>query len=205
MNRKLFIIILAVLLLLSVLGGGAYLYLKSSQNPVSPVVISTVSPTPEPVSEWKDQAQFTFSYPESLTVDPHPENMTDYAQVELKSASHSGSLTIWVKDTKAETIDDWITQNKVEGSLDSTLGGADAKRFIDSSDKEVMSVAGLQFGYLYRVDAKLTDRDFWNRVSDTVLESFKFTENTDTAASSSSGSDETYSEDAGAGDEEIIE
>lgn len=183
MNKKIIVIILGVtaVLVTAILAG--YLQYRNSLKVTSPV--AKVQPTPvviEELTTWTDPANFSFQYPRSLSLNPHNEDQLNYAHVELTSATHSGSLIVWVKDTTANTIDNWMTQSKITNAIDSNLGGTPAKKVLTTGDASKLTLSTIQDGYLYQVETSLADlpvgeagKDFWNKTMDTVTSSFKFT------------------------------
>jgi len=174
-RKKLIITLLAAAILLVVLILGIYIRFKITQKAVSPV--SNIKPTLSAVEElttWSDPAEFSFRYPKSLTVDPHDEDKKNYAHVELTSATHPGNLIVWVKDTAAKDIEDWVKQTKLQGAIDSTLGGEAAKKVLTTDEPRSMTTTVIYGGYLYQIEVNLTDFDFWNKIYETVSSSFKF-------------------------------
>jgi hypothetical protein len=206
-KRKLIFIIIPVVIIVAI---GSFAYFNFyKKRLVSP--IGSIQPTPsasEELTTWVDQAEFSFQYPKSLKLDPHEEDQENYAHVELNSATHSGSLIIWVKDTTAEDTETWAKETKLVGAIDSTLGGLPAKKTLNNEQKQ-LAVTTIRNGYLYQIEANLADATYWNQVYETVSSNFKFvegeTKTDDSSADTSSydnssvGSEEVY------GDEEVIE
>lgn len=186
-KRKITLISLGIIVILLVLISGVYFRYKFAAKVVSP--LTEIQPTSTPAEEsatWDDQAEFSFQYPKSLSLNPHPEDQENYAHVELTSATHSGSLVVWTKDTTAENIDDWAKQTKTQNAIDSTLGGEPAKKISTNEENKKLTTTVIRNGYLYQIEvilADLPDRqagfDFWNKVYETVSSSFKFTSSQD--------------------------
>lgn len=179
-----------------------YLKVKNSTEVVSPM--SGVQPTPTTVEElatWIDQSGFIFQYPKSLILNPHDEDKENYAHVELTSATHSGNIIVWAKDTTATDNSSWLKIAKVSSSIDTTLGGEAAKKVLNDQKSLISDVHN---GYLYQIEANLTDAPFWQKVYDTVSSSFAFTENNAATNIDNSGtiSSEESTSDEG---EEVIE
>lgn len=183
-------------------------YLRFKSGTLTSPISNTV-PTQTVVEElatWTDPAQFSFQYPKTLVLNPHNEDKENYAHVEITSATHSGNLIIWVKDTTVQTIDGWISQQKVKNAIDSSLDNVPAKKVLTAADINKLTISAIQGGYLYQVEANLADSDFWNKILDTVTSSFKFTtpvENTNQEQGSSSSVEQ--GSDIGSSDEEVIE
>jgi hypothetical protein len=168
----------------------------------------SVSPTPVTVEEkttWKDQSGFTVQYPISLRLNPHDEDKENYAHLELTSATHSGSLIVWAKDTTAATIADFVKIKKIEGAIDTTLGGETAKKVLDPDTKQIV-ISAIKNGYLYQVEVSPTDGEYWNQVFSDVSSSFKFNneEKAQNTAAQPEVSDEGQGDYIGGG-EEVIE
>lgn len=206
MNKKLVLIICAISAILVTAVLVVFLKLKSGVF-TSPV--SKVQPTPVVVEEtaaWTDPAQFSFNYPKTLMLNSHDEDQENYAHVELTSATHSGNLVVWAKDTTADTIDSWITAKKISGAIDSSLGDVPAKKVLDTSDTNKLTISAIQRGYLYQIEANLVDQDFWSKTLDTVISSFKFTTSSESAGQKQDSRVSTnQGADTGGGDEEVIE
>lgn len=181
MKKK--IIITVVVLLFVVLGYRTWYVL--SQNSETSVPVDT-APTPTPIEElatWEDQSEFTFQYPKSLTVDPHEEDTENYAHVELTSASHGGGIIVWAKDTTSDTIDAWITKEKYEGAIDTTLGEEAAKKVLvmnTGNESPPMIIAAIHNGYLYEIEYRQTDvfadKAYWDSVFERMSTSFAFSD-----------------------------
>lgn len=206
-KRKLIFIIIPVVVIVTI---GSFAYFNFyKKRLVSP--IGNIQPTPvlsEELTTWVDQSEFSFQYPKSLKLDPHEEDQENYTHVELTSATHSGSLIIWVKDTTVEDAETWAKETKLLGAIDSTLGGLPAKKTLTNEQKQLI-ITTIKNGYLYQIEANLTDATYWNQVYETVSSNFKFIKgetktndrSVDTSSydNSSAGSEEVY------GDEEVIE
>lgn len=175
MRRKLIYIILAVTIVLA--SAVLIFFLKLRSNALTSPVTS-IQPTPivqEETETWTDPAQFSFQYPKVLTLNPHNEDEENYAHVELTSATHSGNLIIWVKDTKAADIEKWVTGEKLKNAIDTTLDGVPAKKILAATDSNIVTISAIQTGYLYQVEVNLAEPDFWNQTLEKVLSSFRFT------------------------------
>ena len=165
---------------LIVIGAGATAFitfnLMRPEQVSSPIVSFQLTPTPveEELVLWKDQAEFSFQYPKSLALDPHDEDNENYAHVELKSATHEGNLIVWVKDTQATSLADWEKKEKIQNAIDSKLDGEPAKKVLLSGEIGRIVTSTLFSGYLYQVEVNSMDFEYWNRVYNQVLSSFKF-------------------------------
>ena len=176
MNKK--IIVISVLLLISVSFVGLYFgrVLKMKQN----AAIETLpTPTPAPVKllSWKDQSEFEFQYPEYLNLNPHEEDTENYAHIEMTSPENQGSLILWTRDTKYQTVDDYILAVKPENYIGSTLGDLPAVKILDSVENKIKLIT-VRNGFLYEIEVNNPDdkksADFWTDVFDTVSENYVF-------------------------------
>lgn len=173
-KKRIFITLVIVIVVLMLLLG-TYLRYRVITRVVNPA--SDFQPTLIPSEElatWVDQSEFSFQYPNSLKLDPHDEDQENYAHVELTSATHAGNLIVWTKDTAAENIDDWIKQAKIQGAIDSLLGGEPAKKVLTTSEPKKLTISAIRDGYLYQIETDLSDLDFWNKAYNTVSSTFKF-------------------------------
>lgn len=175
MNKKIAIVFISVSLVLVTLVLVFYLQFKSKIVTVSPVAKSTPPSVLEEISTWDDPAEFSFQYPKSLSLNPHNEDQVNYAHVELTSVTHLGSLIVWVKDTTADTIDNWVSKEKIKNSIDSNLDGLPAKKVFTTGDVNKVTISAVRNGYLYQIEVNPTDSDFWNKILEKVTSSFKFT------------------------------
>jgi hypothetical protein len=151
------------------------------------------SPTPkEDLVTWDDPAGFTFRYPKGLTVDKHDEDTENYAHVELTSTGHPGRVIVWAKDTTATTIAQWLKNEKSlkdAVSIDTTLGGNEAKKVMVKEPKKKQITATLDEDIVVIVETELDDEEFWKNVNDTIVGSLSFStsQKENTAGSASSG------------------
>lgn len=177
MSKKKIVLICGLVVI--VIGGIAFVTfnLTRSEEILSPAVSFQLTPTPveEKLAFWKDQAEFSFQYPESLTLDPHDEDKDYYAHVELKSATYSGNLIIWVKDTFASDITDWERKEKINNAIDSTLDGEKAKKVLFTGESKKIITSSIYGGYLYQIELNPLDFEYWNKVYNQVIATFKFT------------------------------
>jgi len=139
---------------------------------------SIVTPTPaEKLLLWEDPAGFSFQYPQGLLMDKHDEDTENYAHIELTNIEHKGSVIIWAKDTTATTIGEWLKNEKtLKGapSIDTTLGGNEAKKVMVKEPIGKQITATLDEDILIVIEANLEDLEFWQGVNDTIVKSMTF-------------------------------
>jgi len=205
MNRKWAVILCGVS---AVIATAVLVFYLRSRSGVLTSPVSDTIPTPtaaEELATWTDPAQFSFQYPKSLALNPHDEDQENYAHVELTSAIHAGNLIVWAKDTTAQTIDDWVSQQKIKNAIDSNLDNVPAKKVLTAGDVNKLIVSTIQGGYLYQIEVNLADNVFWNKILDTVVSTFKFTPAEGTKQEQGSNSSVEKGSDIYSGDEEVIE
>ncbi len=207
-NKKLIILVLIAIIVLVSLGVFVYKKYQFSQKTSMP--ISGVLPTPivsEEMATWTDPSGFSVEYPKSLTMNPHEEDNENYAHVELTSATYSGNLILWAKDTTAVNIEDYAKKSKALGFIDTTLGGEPAKKLLQTDVSKKITTSVIKNGYLYQIEADLKDNEYWNKTFDKVSASFRFETNElkkEENNTQTSSKEETSGGDFG-GDEEVIE
>jgi len=142
--------------------------------------ISSATATPSPKEElvlWEDPAGFSFQYPKGLTVDKHDEDTENYAHVELTSTDNKGRVIVWVKDTTATTIAQWLKNDKSlkdAVSVDTTLGGNEAKKVMVKDPTKKQITATLDEDVLVLIETELDEEGFWQKVNDGILGSMTF-------------------------------
>lgn len=122
-------IILAFILLL----GGTIIYFVSRPIPKKTTEITSVSPSPTPTSipvtlaTWTDEAGFSFQYPEGVSIDKHPNDMENYANLTFTDKGQEGSINILMSDNN-NAMDKWANP------IDTILGEKDAKKLINNTE-----------------------------------------------------------------------
>ncbi len=175
MNKK-FLIVGAILVLLGVGGGGYYLYSNQKKLESLDPLPGTV-PTPDIFTkEYKDEnVGFSFKYPEGWSLNTHPEDKVNYAQVEL--ARDGGKIIIWAKDPPAGTLDDFIKKDKELGGglvIDTNWGGVSAKKISTKGDKAKIVTVTIYDDLLFLAEVYTTEKGKEFEVYDGVLANFKF-------------------------------
>lgn len=181
MTRKKMILIGAGVLVVLVGIGAAVVWFSPRKNE-APVDITanampTATPVPAAVLTWNDPAGFTFQYEEGVVINKHDENQTDYAQVEFSHPQHPGGLTVWARDTKYVDTPAWVRGEKQfagANSLDTLLGKQPAKKILLAGEPAQLVTGTIYDQLLFYVEAKLSDREYWTRVHDRLVDSFAF-------------------------------
>ena len=203
MNKRILVIAISVLIVLSAAGFFVGRFLNSKTVKTAKVEV-TPTLVPEEPATWEDQSQFSFQYPKNLKLDPHPEDNENYAHVELTDQTHPGSVILWTKDTKYQDVDSYIKGNKITNHMESTLGGSPAVKILNDSDKNNYSIVTIHEGYLYEISVDTKGEKSWDGIFNLIVDSYRFTGEIQAPAADNSNqapaaSEEIYSE------EEVIE
>lgn len=195
MKHQALLIILATVGII-ILAGGIWWFARSKKEVSSPVIPGSPETFPTTVKSklltWNDPAGFTFQYSSELSINNHPEDQVNYANLEITASGKTGSILIMASDTKLKKIVDWEkTQTK---SSAATLGGKEAKEISLSTGET--AIGSIDSAILFTI--KMTpgnDSVFWQKNYDKIISSFGFWY--PTPAQSSSG--------GGGGSSDIIE
>ena len=118
MNRKkLIAVALSTCVLIAGLSS-VFVFSKNRENSkrlAQEKIAQVPTPVIEKLSEWKDPAGFSFSYPEGLTVDKHDEDQENYAHIEMTLKDTLGNVIVWAKDAPASDLAAWIKKEKRVG------------------------------------------------------------------------------------------
>jgi len=171
MNKKLLILVSAIAILL-IIGGIVFTFKSRRASVISPVGELKPEVT---LATWEDQAGFAFSYPEEIEIDPHKEDMENYAHLELTSPDHSGNILIWVKDTSYTDIEKWPEEEATRGGqvFETELDGEPAKK-IAYTDPEKLVTAAIDVDALVLLEMIPDEEGYWQEVYDQILATFAF-------------------------------
>jgi len=201
----------------ALLSGGLFmLVLGGKGEKISPTEKEKVAGeiTPTVVEEkdltWKDEAGFIFQYSPKLEIDNHPEDKTNYANLEITAAKSEGKILILAKDSPYKTLDEWIEKDKSfpEKSylnvLETKLGGKTAKKITPSEPAKTI-IGAIDENILFTVELSGND-EFLKKEFEKIISSFEFFYPTEAPAQSgsASGSSAASGEDV-IEEEEIIE
>ncbi len=180
-----------------------------TSRPSGTVTPQSGAQTPTPTTavtlkSWEDPAGFTMKYPDTLSMDKHDEDKTNYAHVELTDPAHPGRVVVWVKDLP-KGITDTLSWSKSVAtgsaiSFDTTIGGKPAKKILIPGPPKAAVTGIVWDGVLWLAEADLTDEAYWQGVYTAVTDSFAFVPlPTEPAAAAG-----TY-QDAAVDEEEVLE
>lgn len=218
MQKKVLIVLAAVVLVIGVVGGLLWFRSRQTTSEVSPTKEETsgITPTQTEVKllTWNDPAGFTFQYDPKLKIDNHPEDQVNYANLEIKQPGKEGKITVMASDTKYTDLSNWVKKDKIfkDGSfVNTTLGGKEAKKVLIANSKKVV-VGTIDDEILFTIELDPTimstvepEENFyknWEKFFEEIVSSFKFV--TPTVAPASTGSGESTGSDV-IEEEEIIE
>lgn len=190
MNRKVILMIGAVLLGAIVTGTGFFLYQNQTQKsdtslpPAQEVVVVKPKTPSKTTKTYEDESGFSFAYPDN--VDLKTQEITDestYADITLTAKDVTGSIRISLTDTKLKTSADYF---KSLALTDAKIGDLSGKQ---RKDADSMSIAAIDQGVLFLIDATLEkDESYWTQVLPIITQSFVFQKQAAPASSGSSGS-----------------
>lgn len=181
--RKSLVVIAIILLLVAGIGLGFWYFKKEAPSSISEKKQGVTKIETELVT-WEDAAGFSFKYPKDLIVDPHTEDVENYAHVELTHTEHPGGIVIWVKDlplskkgsavvSNAEWIES-VEEFSEASVVDTTLGGEPAKKVLVSGENPNVTIGAVYDDVLWLIETNPKDAEYWNGVLDQVLSSFEY-------------------------------
>jgi hypothetical protein len=189
------LIIGGIILVTLGIGAGAYMYMnRSASDTVSPQSAdASVSPTAAPkMLTWSDPAGFTFTYPDTVSLNKHDEDQVNYAHVELTNTGHPGNIIVWVKDVPpgVTTTASWVTKDASLSAgllFDTTLGGQPAKQIIITSPQKREVTGAVYDGALFYIETFPGTDTYWKDIATDLTKSFAFQPVQDSSAASSQG------------------
>lgn len=146
-----------------------FFFWPKKESPLSPQVWETTTfkkpEAPAKLLSYKDPLGFSFSYPDSFSLNTHPEDSQNYADVEL--TAKNGTVKFLVSDTIYEDINAWQKEEfKNANFLDTKLGNLEAKKVY--TDTKII-LATLWDGMLFQVEATPADNKELVKTMDTIL------------------------------------
>jgi len=145
-----------------------------------PKEVSQLSEAKVPeLATWEDQAGFSFQYPKDVLINKHDEDLENYAHIEFTSATHSGRLIVWAKDTTYGDIAAWAAGDKTLANasiIDTTLGGKKAKKISISEPSKKLITGTIEDQILFTIETEPQSGDpFWTDTYATIVQSYAFT------------------------------
>ena len=138
MNSKQIAIAIGLLILV-----GSFVFFNNSRKPQlisgdtgQKTVIPTPTPSPVTLLTWTDEAGFSFQYPEGTSIDNHPEDSENYANLTLTLPSLE-TIDILMSDNKYKDLVAWVGKRS---ALDTTLEGRPAKKIVEGGISTIACV-----------------------------------------------------------------
>ncbi|MBI3384608.1 hypothetical protein HY030_00230 [Candidatus Gottesmanbacteria bacterium] len=166
-------------------------------------------PASENVSVYKDPLGYSFSYPDTFTLNNHPEDQVNYSNIDLTN-NKSGRIKFIVSDTSYLDISSWQKNDpgvKDANFLDTKIGLLEAKKVYSDLSKKLI-IAAIWDGMLFKIEVTPSLDQNLVKVSDKIISSLnipKTANNTDGVKALSSGDTSDSSSSEPAGDEEVIQ
>jgi len=205
MTKNLAFRMIIVSIILTVVTAGSAFYLFRPKNTVSPLpkesknfLTSKTLPS-KTLKEYTDDSGFSFKYSEDVVVvKKEVKDSSTYADLELNSTKAQGNILIKIEDTKLESFEDWLLENKLTTTSaavkDIKLG--DLSGWETKLDNKLIALS-LDQHILFTIEVISYDK-YWLDVYNTILSSFSFVAGEATSATEGNVSDV-------AGDDIILE
>ncbi|MBI1919190.1 hypothetical protein HYS29_01235 [Candidatus Microgenomates bacterium] len=193
MDKKIIGMVIAVLVLAGVFG--VFLSKNITKQQSKKEAVKEIIPS-ENLTTYADPSGFSFGYPDNLRLEKKVElDSTTYADLKLVSDETKGGMTVKITDTKFKTIEEYLTGENKE----IMLGNLSGREFVQG---EKVTAVVIDKGVLFIISTEPdNNKNFWQKVHETVLASFTFNA---PASSNDSGSSANVEEVVFEG-EEIIE
>ncbi|MDP3998501.1 MAG: hypothetical protein Q8P89_02700 [bacterium] len=201
-------LIVGVIVLIS--GGGTFYFLSRQQSSETSVLSPVSAPTAVKImpssalKEYSDPSGFSFNYPDdlSLTANEATSDST-YADLQLKSKDVEGDLKLKIQDTKLASAGAWLKENgsTASGVKELRWGTLNAESV---EDKDGIIFAAVDQEILFTMEVSYGgQKDFWQKVSDSILSSFAFSSESSPGTSPQTGG--ASAEDVTFEGEEVVE
>ncbi len=170
-NRKFVWVAVAVILLIVmfVLIGTANLGSKKKTDRVSDLNSLKAIPGTEiniKSVNYNDPLGFSFSYNDNYEINTNPDDVDNYANIDITPKNKEGLIKIKISDTTFNDIAEWGNSTEISGAsfLDSKMGNLDAKKGYQRQSNK-MVIAAIWDGMLLKIEVSpTTDK---NLVTDT--------------------------------------
>lgn len=186
MRKKIVIILIIVAFILA--GISIYFFVSSSNPQTKEETASPISeneavqeeaeqPPSTSLKEYTHEAGFTFSYPESLTIqEKQVQDETVYADIAISSGESTGEIAIKAEDSKIKTAKEWITAKKIAPTPETikkvTIAELSGEQFVTATQTiTLVSDQSVLFSFI------LTNADtstFLKDAYDRIIETFAF-------------------------------
>lgn len=122
---------------------------------------------------WNDPGGFKFSYPESWLFDPHEQDVTNYANLDITKRGNEGGIKVLATDSKYKMILDWTKKDTlVIGSsfVETSLAGVKAQKALLKTGGIV--IGAIDQGVLYTIELKPDSTGYWETEYNKLIASF---------------------------------
>lgn len=134
-SKRILVPVTALLLI-----GASVTYSFSKREPRKQEIteITSLTPTATPIKmlTWIDEAGFSFKYPEGTSIDYHPDDKKNYANITLVFPSNKTAQIIMTDNTN-KNLDAWAGQNS---ALDTTLDERPAKKIFKDGQEIIACI-----------------------------------------------------------------
>jgi hypothetical protein len=135
---------IVLIVLLVIVAGILFFWLGAKPSTLPTKAPATTGPTPTvKYLTWTDEAGFVFEYPEGVSINNHPEDNLNYANLSLTAPNQSGTIAILMQDDIYKSLGTWITKSsafKDANILDTSLGDKDAKKILTANGQTIIGV-----------------------------------------------------------------
>lgn len=177
MSKKKIVIAVGVLIVILVFGAFIFFKTQKKQEIVSPFSeeksVSLPTTPPGELKTYQDEAGFSFSYSDLLTVKEIPnQDENTYSALELASNIRPREeMTISVLDTNFSNAEEWLVKNKKPGWVinETVISGMNGK--LIHAPEKIISVA-IGKGIIFLIESPADKEGFWEKQQKIVRENF---------------------------------
>lgn len=166
---------------------------KKKSTPISPIQTPGILKETENLLIYKDEAGFSFDYPEGLTIeDVTGDDETLYSSLEVSKGFSGEKMIIKVSDTAFSSTGAWLKSKEASGAgstREITLAGMKGVQIQFTNPRRLVTIV-IDEGIMYFLESSLDEVGYWNKIHNNIISSFTLTE--------------TQAPAAQAGEEEII-
>ena len=199
MDKRIIAIIAPLFILLGL--GGTYVYYQTKIASRLPSAKEILKVPSKSLNEYTDGSGFSFSYPDNVMVQKKEAAASVYADLQLVSSNIPGSITFKVADPKLATSSAWVRKNDKLESSKKEITVAGIAGYELKAEKGLLT-GFIDQGILFTIEVDFqNEKDFWQDIYGTFVETFAFTQ----AEKESDGSGLGLEGDVTFEDEEIVE
>jgi len=194
------VLVILVIIMALVLGGGVFLYFRSKPavelpgseliNPDFTKEEQSQPETKEKLKEYVDEAGFSFSYPETLSIkEVANQDSQTYSALEVFLAKNpTEKLTIKVTDTANKDINEWVTKNRqTDWQVNEAVLAQMNGKLVKSGSKIIL--AAIKQEILFIIEAPNDSSGYWLKQINTIAQNFSLNLPTPKSSGQSTQSD----------------